>query len=436
MWKKTLILLSATCLLASCSDEKKKLEGTRKAVVDYTASVVIDTPDEKPIFTEELTLNDGWPQAGGQADHALPSLNFSNQFSPLWTSSAGSGSTSEAKLLSTPITHSNEPGIEKEILYSLDTHLRVSAINVNTGQRLWRESIAPEDRNDAISGGGVAYANDRIYVTSPHAEVVCLEAATGKVMWRSKTEGPVRAAPTVDDGRVYALSINNQLNVFDGQTGEKLWSHAGITEHAGLLGTASPAVSKGVVIVAYSSGEVYALKAETGYELWSETLSSTRRPDSLSSLAHIRALPIIDGNQVIIVGHNQKISVFDLRNGQKMWEHKVGGIHTPAVAEGYIFLINNFNELICLKESTGKVIWATKLPKDPKNPHRIMWSGPILAAKQLVLTGLNGEIAAYAHQDGKKVKVHNHGTPMSLSPILSNNFMYILDDNGDVTAYQ
>jgi len=436
MWKKTLILFSAACLLNACSDEKKKLEGTRKAVVDYTTSVSIDSSGEPAIFNEELTLNDDWPQAGGQADHAIPSLNYSNQLKPLWTTSIGTGTTSDAKLLSTPVTHQEEPGSQKEVLFAMDTRLRVSATNVNTGQRLWRESIAPEDRNDAISGGGVAYANGFIYATSPHAEVVCLEAATGKVMWRSKTEGPVRAAPTVDDGRVYALSINNQLNVFDGQTGEKLWSHAGITEHAGLLGTASPAVSKGIVVVAYSSGEVYALKAETGYELWSETLSSTRRPDSLSSLAHIRALPIIDGNNVIIVGHNQKISVFDIRNGQKLWEHKVGGIHTPAVAEGYIFLINNFNELVCLKESSGKVIWATKLPKDPKNPHRIMWSGPILAANQLVLTGLNGEIVAYDHKDGKKLKTHNHGTPMSLSPILSFNIMYILDDNGDVTAYQ
>ncbi len=436
MWKKTLILLSATCLLAACSDEKKKLEGTRKAVVDYTTSVVVDSPDGKAIFNEEMTMNDDWPQPGGRADHVVSSLHYVNKFTPLWTTSIGTGSASDAKLLSTPVTHQEEPGSEKEVLFAMDTHLRVSAINVNTGQRLWRESIAPEDRNDAISGGGVAYANGFIYATSPHAEVVCLEAPTGKVVWRSKTEGPVRAAPTVDDGRVYALSINNQLNVFDGQTGEKLWSHAGITEHAGLLGTASPAVSKGVVVVAYSSGEVYALKAETGYELWSETLSATRRPDSLSSLAHIRAMPIIDGNQVIIVGHNQKISVFDLRNGQKMWEHKVGGIHTPAIAEGYIFLINNFNELICLNESTGKVVWATKLPKDPKNPHRIMWSGPLIGAKQLILTGLNGEILVYDHKDGKKLKTHNHGTSMSLSPILSFNIMYILDDNGDVTAYQ
>ena len=109
------------------------------------------------------------------------------------------------------------------------------------------------------------------------------------------------------------------------ETGKALWNHAGITEFAGLLGIASPAISNGVVVVTYSSGEIFALKAENGHQLWTETLSSTRRPDSLSSLSHIRSLPVVDKNNVIIIGHNQKMASYDLRRGARNWDVTLEG---------------------------------------------------------------------------------------------------------------
>ena len=39
----------------------------------------------------------------------------------------------------------------------------------------------------------------------------CLDAATGKVRWRFFTEGPVRLAPTVSDGKVYVGSDDGRL---------------------------------------------------------------------------------------------------------------------------------------------------------------------------------------------------------------------------------
>ena len=43
----------------------------------------------------------------------------------------------------------------------------------------------------------------------------------------------------MSDGRVYVLTISNHLEVLDAEKGDRLWDHAGITEYAGLLGTAA-----------------------------------------------------------------------------------------------------------------------------------------------------------------------------------------------------
>ena len=59
------------------------------------------------------------------------------------------------------------------------------------------------------------------------------------------------------------------------RTASRLWSHNGIPETAGLLGGASPAVEGEIVIVAYTSGELFALRVENGRAVWSDNLAST-----------------------------------------------------------------------------------------------------------------------------------------------------------------
>ena len=427
--KKLGPLLCSLLLVSACSDEKKRLEGHRQSIVEYTTSVTVDpTTEGHTVLLPNETSYSTWSQSSADPSHTTCPLAYGNEGKLQWSQSIGTGSRGDCRLLSTPI-------VANQRIYTLDTYMRLRSFDENTGAQLWERELSPDSKSDRQPGGGIAYENGTIFVATPYAEVIAVDSETGETIWHEDTEAPIRATPTVADGRVYILSINNQLDVLSAKTGERLWSHAGITEYAGLLGTASPAVSNGVVVVAYSSGEVYALKAETGYELWSDTLSPTRRPDSLSSLAHIKAHPIIDNGSVIIVGHNQKMASFDLRNGQRVWERRIGGIHTPAVVGDYIFIVNNFNELLCLMKDSGDIVWIEKLPTDVRNPNRIMWSGPRLAGGQLFLTGVDGRVLTYTPQ-GQLAETFQVGEPVILPPIVVNEQMLYLTDEGRLLSYR
>jgi outer membrane protein assembly factor BamB len=358
----------------------------------------------------------------------MPHFSLQETIAPLWTVSIGSGN-GEGRLLSSPV-------VKEGIIYALDASGQVVALQASSGETLWRVNISPEGQEGSIIGGGLAFGADKIFVTSPHAEVLALNTKTGEILWRTPTQSPVRAAPTFSDGRLYVLTISNQLEVLDGATGNRLWDHAGITEFAGLLGTAAPAVSKGVVIVAYSSGEIYALKAENGHQLWTETLSATRRPDSLSSLSHIKALPVIDQNMVFIVGYNQKMAAYDLRRGAKIWERSIGGLRTPAVSGDFIFMINSHNEIICLTRNYGQVVWVKKLESDPEYPYKVIWDGPIVANNKLYIVNGNGTLLALDPTNGTVLSTTLLGAPVSLAPFVAQETLYILTDNGDLMAFR
>ena len=66
-------------------------------------------------------------------------------------------------------------------------------------------------RNHEAWGGGLAYADGKIYVSSGFREVVQLDARTGGMGWRTRTDAPVHAAPTVADGRVFVVDVNDEL---------------------------------------------------------------------------------------------------------------------------------------------------------------------------------------------------------------------------------
>src|SRR5437763_6519223 len=72
-------------------------------------------------------------------------------------------------------------------------------------------------------GCGPAFWNDRLYVSTGYAQVLALDPADGKVIWRQNVTAPVHSAPTVAEGRVFAVTIENELNTLSTDDGRKLW---------------------------------------------------------------------------------------------------------------------------------------------------------------------------------------------------------------------
>jgi outer membrane protein assembly factor BamB len=91
----------------------------------------------------------------------------------------------------------------------------------------------------------------------------------------------MHAAPTVSDNRIFVVTVDNELVALSAEDGQRQWSHNGIPETAGLLGSASPAVEGEIVVVAYNSGELFALRVENGRAVWSENLAASRTADAV-----------------------------------------------------------------------------------------------------------------------------------------------------------
>jgi outer membrane protein assembly factor BamB len=315
------------------------------------------------------------------------------------------------------------------MVFTVDAETLVSAFNAQTGKRIWSVNPTPDNEDDGHISGGLGFEGGRVFVTTGFAEVIALDAKSGKILWRRSLDGPMRAAPTARGGRVFVITLDNKLYALNAQTGETLWTYTGTPEVATLLGEASPAVDNGVVVAPFSSGDLVALRVESGRVLWTDSLTSVRRTDTISALSQIRGRPIIDRGRVYAIGHSDTMVAVDLRNGRRIWDKAIGGIESPWIAGDW--------DLLCLSRNTGRVFWVRSLPRyqdEEAKKDPIIWTGPILASDRLIVAGSQGEALAVSPYTGKILGRQELPDGVSVAPIVANETVYVLTNDAELVA--
>lgn len=411
--------------------DKPPLPGERLSVLTHERSIVPD-PDvaEAEIQLPPPSVNPDWPQAGGYANHAMQHVTIGDTLNEAWSTDIGAGADDEERIVAPPI-------VADGMVYALDAENNLTALRADNGDEVWSIDLTPEDEEDGHASGGIAFENGRVFVTTGFAQVVALDARTGNELWRRDLDGPIRVPPTVRGGRVLVITLDNKLYALNARSGETLWNFTGTTEVATLLGGANPAVDDEVVIAPFTSGDLVALRLENGRVLWTDSLTSARRTDSVSTLSQIRGRPIIDRGRVFAISHGDTLAAIDLRSGQRIWDKQIGGLESPWVAGDYLFLLTSDWELICVSRNTGQIFWVTPLPRyedeeDREDP--IVWTGPVLAGDRLIVAGSHGEALAVSPYDGRVLGRQELPDGVSVAPIVADGTVYVLTNDATLVA--
>lgn len=439
--KRLIMVLAAASLVAGCSvfegGSKRPTTptvGQRIAVLSSDAGVEVDPGlADLPVTVPAPYVNTEWGQSGGNAAKSMGHVALPDALTQAWSVSIGSGSSRRARLVS-------EPAVGGGRVYTIDTQANVRAFDERNGGLVWNTQIRGEGvGSDVLFGGGVAYQDGRVYGTNGAGQAYALDAATGAIVWNVQPGGPLRGSPTIAAGNVYVVSQDNQLYALNATNGETLWTGTGSFELANVFGAASPAFAQSTVVAGFSSGELTAFRYENGQVVWVDALARTGISTVVGTLSDIDADPVIDNGRVFSIGQGGRMVAVELITGQRAWELNAAGISTPWVAGEWVYVVTDRAQLLAVARASGRIRWMAQLPRytdpdDRKGP--IFWRGPVLAGNRLVLTGSNGQIAFVNPSDGSVQHSIPHRTPISLSPVVANNTLFVLDNDGRLTAWR
>ncbi len=437
-WVRVATAAAAIAALSGCAALKghgkhTPVLGERIPILASENDIVADrTLSGIEVILPLAAANGAWSQPGGSASKSMGHLALGESLNQAWEVQIAGG-TKKVRLAAAPVIADNR-------LFVMDTEGSVHAFAADTGAVLWTvETVKGKENNGARFGGGASVDGNRVYATNGLGDVVALDATNGSEVWRAHPGGPLRGAPGIDNAQVYVTTQDNQLFALKQDTGEVEWTVSASLESQGVFGVAAPASAQGTVIAGFSSGELNAYRYEAGHQLWGDVLSRSSISTSVSSLSDIDAEPVIDQGKVYAVGQGGRMVAMDIATGSRVWEENLAGISTPWVAGEWLFVVTDDARLLCIARGTGKVRWISQLrhfKKAKKSTGPIGWTGPVLAGGRLILINTLGEIVSVSPTDGTVTNTVETKQHLTISPVVANQVLYVLDDKGKLTAYK
>jgi outer membrane protein assembly factor BamB len=285
-------------------------------------------------------------------------------------------------------------------------------------------------------------------------EVLCLDRKTGKLLWQRTAKvatphegyhrvyGSFASNSPITDGRyVYAFFGSRGLYVYD-FNGKLIWEKDfGVQMKMRLAfgeGAAPLLVGDQLFLVFDHEGEssfIVAVDKRNGKELWRSQRDERSSWSTPLAIEH-------NGRTEIVVSATNKVRSYDARNGKVLWESAGLGanvIPVPVYHNGMVLVMSGYRD---------PKLMAIKLGKDGDltGSDAIAWShtrglayttSPVLYDNKLYVVTDNGMVSAFNATTGEPFysqtrlpKTYN----VKASPVGANGKLYLATEDGDVVV--
>jgi len=290
-----------------------------------------------------------------------------------------------------------------------------------TAPQTWPETLTQKWRTTVGSGDATpALVGDKLYVLARQDEdevTLCLDAGSGKELWQdkyaaqavtgaaSRHPGP-RSSPAVADGKVVTLGVGGVFSCLDAATGKVLWRKDPFPKVVPTFFTSmSPIIVDGMAIAhlgGRGNGAILAYDLATGDEKWRWdaegpeyaspallTVDGTKQivtlteksivavgvadgkllwqlPFAPQRRAYNAATPIVDGQTVIYAGAGRGTKAVKIEKqadgfvAQELWSNPevAPQYNSPVLKGSLIFGFSDRGYLYCISAETGQTAWT------------------------------------------------------------------------------
>ncbi len=443
--KSAISCLALALALAACEKElilPGERFGTRTPLEDSLPSAENPAPRDSaaveanaavPIALPPAQANADWTHRGGNVRHAAPHGSLSAAPARVWSANIGQASSRRNRISAAPVVADGR-------VYTLDAGMGLHATTLS-GAPVWGSDLTPAgDRRSDVSGGGIAAAAGRVYVATGYGELIAVEGASGRVIWRQQLGAAVAGAPAVEGDTVYVVGRDSAGWAVDTGTGKVRWQIAGATGKPGMIGSSAPAVTDRLVILPMPSGELRAVLKGAGVEVWQAAIAGQRLGRAYGLIADVTGDPVVIGD-TIYAGNAAGKTYAVSGSGETLWMATEGALGPVLPVGGSVFLVNDQAQLVRLDASTGAVIWRAEMPyfdtpKAKKQKAITAHYGPVLAGGRIVVASGDGALRFFSPQSGALVGQAEIPGGAAAQPALAAGLLLVVGQNGQLHAFR
>jgi outer membrane protein assembly factor BamB len=308
-----------------------------------------------------------WPQwrganRDGKATGFVAPEKWPETLKEQWKANVGSGDST--------------PSLVGDKLYAFnrqgDREVNV-CLNAGTGKQVWSDKYAAEAVTGVDSGhpgprSSPTVVGGKVFTLGVSGIVSCLDAATGKVIWR-KNDVPgfprfhTAMSPLVVDGMCIVQvggQDNGSIVAYDVATGDQKWKWTG--EAPSYASPMLMTVGGMKVIIAETERSLMAVGAADGKQLWKIAYAP-------SGMGYNASTPLVDGDTLIYAGQGRGVKAVqlvkegDALTAKDLWANSATSpqFNSPVLKDGLLFGLSQSSQLFCLNVKDGQTAWTSAI---------------------------------------------------------------------------
>ncbi|OSZ68338.1 pyrrolo-quinoline quinone [Sphingomonas sp. IBVSS2] len=162
---------------------------------------------------------------------------------------------------------------------------------------------------------------------------------------------------------------------------------------------ASPVVAGGKLFVMDTDGQVHALDAATGAELWR---AATVKADA-NKTARFGGGVSVSGEHVFATNGLGDVVALKVADGTELWRKRPGGPlrGAPTLANGNAYVLTQDNQLFVMNQENGDVSWTASASLESQGVFGV--AAPASAQGTVIAGFSSGELNAYRYENGRSL---------------------------------
>ena len=257
--------------------------------------------------------------------------------------------------------------VRRGLVYAGGRDGALLALDLDRGEVAWEHQLA-----GAIGDGPVLLADEPLLlIGTANGTLTAFDVEARAPRWSYETQGAMVTAPIVVEGVVYVANSRDQVFALDVRTGAWRWQYEQpfqkdftIRGRAGLahVDDGDPSIPEGgMVITGFDSGKVVAIGASSGEPLWITGVAAA----GATTFVDADGTPWIDrqAGEVVVSGESTGVYGLALADGAQRWFRPVRGAGSVVGARDGTLVFASSLEGVHAIERGGRLRWRQQ--QDP-----------------------------------------------------------------------
>jgi outer membrane protein assembly factor BamB len=294
------------------------------------------------------------------------------------------------------------PVVLENAIYAAARGGNLLRLDPATGKEVWRTEV-----KGGIEGG-VGSDGLIIAVAGPRGNVAVYDAE-GKHLWDGQVPSDVITPPLVGHGLVLVRSTDNRVTAFEASNGTRRWVYQKQQPALTLYGETELVFAGDNVLVGFPSGRLGAIALSNGAGRWEAGVSEPKGATEVERLADVLGVPALIDNEVCAASYQGRVGCFDTRNGDLQWAREFAAGAGVAVTPSTIFGVDEKSDVNAFQRESGAGLW-----QNSALTYRQL-SAPVAFGGVIAVGDFDGKIHFLRAEDGKIVGRFDAGS----GPVIS-----------------